>query len=427
MNLKSRLRQVLAVGSVESLGVIVGGIAGLLIVNVLPKDQYAQYTFLTAVMTLMLGVTDVGLAHCCLPVVGQRAGEVNWVVAACHQVFRKRWWLLVVGLAIAVPYWIFTTREHGWGGAAYWIASALTVALVLFSLRGAYASTILMILGHIGTLTRVNGFSLVLRLLLVAAVLLLPMSAYAVSGVIGATAAAGLLSLELYRRAFASHGVRPSRLEGEDARRVDAEIYRIAKPVVLPAIFYQFQGTITVFIVSLFGSASMLAEIGALGRIAMMLVVFDRVAGVLLFPAIARAADGDRLTTLVLRAHAGYIGIMSLIFVSALVLPQYWMLLIGHQYKGQQSLLWMVFLATLLLNCAQFAFVTLTARGHTQGQTYVVPVVLTLQILCLFVFGVESLRAVLAFGIATSLGHFLYQYAMLARWFGHQRRRKAAA
>ena len=63
------------VGGVETFGVAVGGIAGLLIVNVLPKDQYAAYTFLVACITLMLGVTDLGLAHCCLPVVGQRTTE----------------------------------------------------------------------------------------------------------------------------------------------------------------------------------------------------------------------------------------------------------------------------------------------------------------------------------------------------------------
>ena len=59
------------VGGVETFGVVAGGLAGLLIVNVLPKDQYAAYTFLFACLTLLLGVTDLGLAHCCLPVVGK--------------------------------------------------------------------------------------------------------------------------------------------------------------------------------------------------------------------------------------------------------------------------------------------------------------------------------------------------------------------
>ena len=60
MSIVARLRRIAAVGGVESLGVIAGGVAGLLIVNLLPKDQYAQYTFLLTCMTLLLGVTDLG-------------------------------------------------------------------------------------------------------------------------------------------------------------------------------------------------------------------------------------------------------------------------------------------------------------------------------------------------------------------------------
>src|SRR4051812_10150230 len=112
MSLITHLRRVLAVGSIESLGVIAGGVAGLLIVNVLPKEQYAQYTFLISCMSLMLGVTDLGLAHCCLPVVGQRAQDVPWVVGACQRVFHWRWVLLAAGLLIVVPYWGWVSREH---------------------------------------------------------------------------------------------------------------------------------------------------------------------------------------------------------------------------------------------------------------------------------------------------------------------------
>ncbi|RYF68245.1 MAG: hypothetical protein EOO22_18070, partial [Comamonadaceae bacterium] len=145
------LRRIAAVGSVETLGVIAGGLAGLLIVNVLPKDQYAQYTFLLACMTLLLGVTDLGLAHCTLPVVGERAREVPWVVGACQRVFHWRWALLGAGVAVVVPYFFYSTREHDWGGLAYGLAALLFVGVVLTTLREHYANTVLLILGHIPT------------------------------------------------------------------------------------------------------------------------------------------------------------------------------------------------------------------------------------------------------------------------------------
>jgi O-antigen/teichoic acid export membrane protein len=426
MTMLSRLRQILMVGGIESLGVVLGGIAGLLIVNVLPKDQYAAYTFLVACMTLMLGITDTGLAHCCLPVVGQRAGEKTWVAAACEQVFRKRWYLLFFGFFIVVPYWVYSTRQYGWSGAAFWLASGLIVAVLLFTLREHYANQVLMILGHISTLNRNAILTHTTRIGLVCVALLLPLGAYQLSGVVGATAASALVAMLLGRRALKAHEVPDTRLPPDQAKAVDAHIFKIARPLMLPAVFYQFQGIITVFIVSLFGTSDMLAEVGAFGRLSMILMVFDRVANVLLFPAIARAAEGERLRAMVTKAHLAYLGMMALVFLSAVLLPQYWMLLLGSQYKDRESLVWMAFLATLLMNSAGFAFRTIAARGYTVRQTFIIPFVLLIQVGYLWLFGANDLPAVLGFNVATCLANFLYQYAMLAGWFADQKRPKTS-
>jgi O-antigen/teichoic acid export membrane protein len=419
VKLLARLRQIAMVGGVETFGVAVGGIAGLLIVNVLPKDQYAAYTFLVACITLILGVTDLGLAHCCLPVVGQRTTEVPWVVGACQQVFRKRWLLLALGLAIVVPYWFVTSREHGWGGGGYVLASAFVVVIVLLSLREHFASTVLLILGHISTLNRIGFSSHFVRILFVGTVLLLPMTSWSVAGIVAATAAASLVSVMLYRAEFRSREIVDSaRLDTDDAKRVDAQVIKIAKPLVLPAIFYQVQGVITVFLVSMFGTSTMVAEVGAFGRLAMVLIVVDRVTNILLFPVIARAPEGERLRRMLLLGHLIYLCMMALVLLTSIFLPQYWILLLGEKYRSMEPLVWMVFLASILQNASGFAFRTLTVRGATSGQSYSILATLVTQVIYLAVVGVSDLRSVLGFGIATSVANFGYQYALLAlRWW----------
>ena len=422
MKLLPRLRQIAMVGGVETFGVAIGGIAGLLIVNVLPKDQYAAYTFLVACMTLILGVTDLGLAHCCLPIVGQRANEQSWVVGVCHQVFRKRWLLLGLGLVVVGPYWFYSSQQHGWSGAPYVMASLLMVSVVLLTLREHYASTVLLILSQIATLNRVAFSAHSVRIAFVGVVLLLPITPWSMVGIVLATAAASFVSVLLYRKAFRRHEVADAHLGAETARKVDGEILRIARPLVLPGIFYQVQGVITVFLVSLFGTASMLAEVGAFGRLAMVLMVVDRVTNVLLFPAIARAPMGPRLGRIVAQAHLAYFAMGALVLLTSFLVPQYWILLLGRQYESMTPLVWMVFLASILMNASGFAFRTLSVRGATAGQTYSIPVTLITQVLFLWLVGVSDLRSVLWFGIATSLANFGYQYALLAmRWVGWRR------
>ena len=89
LSARQRLRQIFMVSGVESFGVVIGGIAGLLIVNVLQKDPYAVSIFMVACTTLLIGVTDLRLAHCCVPVVGQRGTEVPWAVGSCHPIFSQ--------------------------------------------------------------------------------------------------------------------------------------------------------------------------------------------------------------------------------------------------------------------------------------------------------------------------------------------------
>lgn len=405
------------VGSVETFGVAIGGIAGLLIVNVLPKDQYAAYTFLIACMTLILGVSDLGLAHCTMPIVGQRANEQPWVVGVCHQVFRKRWVLLGLGLAVIGPYWFYSSQQHGWSGAAYLAGSLLMVAVVLLALREHYCSTVLLILSQINTLNRIAFYSHSVRIAFVGAVLLLPITSWSMVGIVAATAAASFVSVLLYRKNFRTQQIADAHLDDADSKKVDAEILRIAKPLVLPGVFYQVQGVITVFLVSLFGTASMLAEVGAFGRLAMVLIVVDRVTNVLLFPAIARAPMGPRLGAIVAQAHFAYFAMGTAVLLTSFLFPQYWILLLGKQYASMTPLVWMVFLASIVMNASGFAFRTLSVRGATAGQSYSIAVTLITQVLFLWLVGVSDLRSVLWFGIATSMANFGYQYALLAvRW-----------
>lgn len=413
MTLMSRLRQIAMVGGVESFGVIGAGIAGLLIVNIMPKDQYAVYTFLIACMQLTLGITDLGLSQCSLPIVGQRNKDVPWVVGVCQQIFRRRWLLLAVAFTIVVPYWAYTFWQHGWFAWAYGLSSALVVVVVLVTLRNHYVNTVLLVLSHISTISRIGFSSTAVRLALVCIALFVPIGNYVVAGIFFATAAAEVVAVWLYKKALNKHHVNDTRLSSSDQKIVDAQMLKIALPLVPSSIFYQIQGVVTIFIVSLFGTTAMLAEIGAFGRLALVLAIVDRVAGVLLFPAIARIPTGDRLARLLIKVHSAYFALMLCVLLTGIFAPHYWIILLGDKYRSMEPYVWMVFLASILMNAAGTAFLTLAVRGLTEKQGYGIPLVLITQVVYLWVAGVDDLPAILGFNIATCAAHFIYQYTLL--------------
>jgi len=268
-------------------------------------------------------------------------------------------------------------------------------------------------LGHISTINRISAVSHAIRISLIGFVLLLPVTAWSLTGIVTATATAVLVNVLLYQRALRTHGIEDSRLDRADRKRVDQQVVTIARPLVLSAIFFQFQGVITVFLVSLFGTADMLAEVGAFSRLAIVLMVADRVTNTLLFPALARAPVGPRLAWMVTRVHAVYLGMMLLVLLSAWFGAHWWILLLGEKYRSVEPYVWMVFMASILLNASSLAFRTLTVRGLTAKQAYIIPVILAVQVLYLWLVGVTDLRSVLTLNIATCLAHFAYQYTLL--------------
>ena len=413
MSLYARIRQVLMVGGVETFGVAVGGIAGLLIVNLLPKDQYAVYTFLMACMSLMVGIGDLGLGQCVLPVVGRRAGDSHWVMGVCRQIFRWRWILMALALAIVLPYWLNASTQHGWIAPAYLAATGAMLVVLPLTLSASFSHMVLLVLGQVGALNRAALAMHSTRFLLVAAVLLAPFGEWQTSALFAATALSLGVDIRLQQRSLNALAIENREFDGEERDWVKRETLRIALPLVPSSIFFQVQSVITVLIVSIFGTTDMMAEVGALGRLAMILVVLDRVTNMLLFPAIARSAGGPTFVKRLLQVHGAYLGLMLLIFLTAVIWPQYWMLLLGRQYEAQQPYLWLAIGAYVLTSGSGFAFRTLTGRGATARQWITIPLVLLVQAAFVALAGVNTLPLVLAFNLVTSLTHFIYQYTLV--------------
>lgn len=411
-----RVRRLASVGGVESLGVALTGITGLLIVNWLPKEQYAEYTFLVACVTLILGATDLGLVHCVLPIVGERSNDERWVVGVTRRVFAKRVWLLGLGLAIVVPYWAVISERHDWWSQSrYLMAAGVVLLIVPLTLREHYTSTILIILRRITRLNRVNLAGYLARALFIVALVLFATSEWSLVGVMAATAVGLLVSLAFHLRALRLERLAVVNLEPAEGRAVDEELKGLVKPLVGPTIYYHVAGTITVLLIASVGASDSVADVGAVTRLAFVVLVLDRILNILLFPAIARSPAGPRLVSVVQRAVLLYAVGGTVLVLSALAAPQYWAKILGAQYASVEPVVWLVVLASFLTSGSGFLFRILTARGSTQGQTWSVPLLIGVQVVYLAVFGVHGLRSVLGLAVVASAAAVAFQIVAMLR------------
>jgi hypothetical protein len=397
----------------ESLSVGATAIAGFVIVHQLSKNSYGEYSFIASCVNFLVGLSDIGLSHTTLPIVGERNADLSWVVSVCRRVYRMRWRFFLPASLLVGVYWIHALRQHEWVSADFICASILAAVSVMATIREQACRALLVILRNVGTVNRLSVISSVVRLLLTVLAVQFLVDGFNLWGLMGATLASTMLVLYQLSKIPAISAFSKAKLPLDEESQVDKRITTLLRPLILPMFFAQVQGVITVFLVSLFSVTASIAEVGALTRPTLILAMIDRVAAILLFPAIARAPSGPALKRLIFRSFGIYFLVLIALLLSSIYLSNWWMLLIGPQYIPQQNLLWLAFLAAILMYSAGFAFTTLTSRGKTSNQVYLIPLVLAIQVIFVFFYGAATTERALVLSVVTGVAFFVFQFTLL--------------
>jgi len=201
---------------------------------------------------------------------------------------------------------------------------------------------------------------------------------------------------------------------------VKKEIIRIWKKSMPGLIYYCISGQLTVWLISLFGNTFAVAQIGALGRIVMLLNLFSAVFSTLVAPRYARLPT----TPALLKKKMLQIQLGLIVFI---------IVIIGVIYLFSGQILWVLgdgyigldYELVLLMTGSCFSLMTGLIYFLTSGRGWILTpwvyvtgsVVATL--IGLFLFNVTSMQGVLLFNIFISvcqlLMYIVYSWYMLTK------------
>src|SRR5438128_1107189 len=119
--------------------------------------------------------------------------------------------------------------------------------------------------------------------------------------------------------------------------------------LIANAVFYCFQGQITVFLISFFARrAASVAEVGALGRLAMIFTVLTNLLINIFVPAFARCQEKRKLRYLYAAIAGGVILFSAVVLGGAALFPNQFLLVLGNRYTHlHRELLLMVGVAVI--------------------------------------------------------------------------------
>jgi hypothetical protein len=177
------------------------------------------------------------------------------------------------------------------------------------------------------------------------------------------------------------------------------------------------QGPLTIWLSATFGSARTIAEVGAIGRLGLLVGMFTSMIGVVFLPRLAAIAD-DRLY----RRRALQYGALLLLaagslLAAAAVVPSLFLLLLGPHYRGLHRELLLIVAGSGLALLGSYVNGINFARGWIRFQAASLVVELVTEILFIKLLPLDSTAGVLTFTLLGAATGLILQCVVLAIGF----------
>ncbi len=406
-----RARMVGSFAVVQALVHIIGFLAGIILVRSLNQREYAYFTIANTMQGTINVLADIGISIGLVSIGGRvwhdrhRFGEL---ITTALRLRRKLGAVAVLGVA---PVLYFMLVKNG-ASLSY---TALLIGAVLFGLLVQLSLGVLGVVprlrSDIGRIQSIDLSGSVARLLVLVALMFVFLNA-GVAVLVGSSAL--LLQYFLLRRYVAGVIDLHAPENSEDRNAMSGFIRNQAAN----AIFFCFQGQITVFLISFFASrASSVAEVGALGRLAMIFAVLSNLLMNIFVPAFARCQNPRKLRWLYAGIVGGVAGFSALVLAGAAFFPNEFLFVLGPKYAHlHRELLLMV--GAAVLNALTGAFWSLNAsKAWIAGSWLYIPLTLATQIALIPFTDFSSVMGVLTFNLFSAIPNLVLNFVLSYRGF----------
>jgi len=391
----SRLVSISAVAQVSIQ--LISFICGILVIRMLPTQEYALYTLANAMLGTMIMLADSGVS---MGVMAQGAkvwqnDEKIGAVLVTGLDLRKKF--TIGSLVIATPALLYLPRHHG----ASWLMSGLIIVSLIPAFFTGLSGTLLEIVfklrQNIVPLQKIQVMNNAGRLGLLSAMLFIFPWTFVVLLAAGLPQIWANIRLKALSAGYADWNQKP------DAA-VRKEILYIVKRVIPGAIYYCLSGQITIWLISIFGTSKALAQMGALGRLAMVLSLFGVLFSTLVSPRFARlTANKNLLLKRFFHIMTG-ITVLTLFIVGfTWLFPTQVLWILGKSYSNLKTELVLNIAASCLNLIWGSAYVLGTSRGWTINPIVSIPVSILAIVCGALLINVSTLKGVLVLNLFVAL------------------------
>lgn len=382
--------------SSQTLVQLLGIAAGLLFINFMPMQELALYTLAASMITFFNFASDLGSSISLLHFFHRSAKEGEDFQPYHDAVLSLRRWAFLAGAVVVAV--AFPLLAAGKGFARWEVILALAGVLlcVWFQIRVSLGLLALRLRSAFGRSYRAEmagaGLRLGLAGLMVTAGWLQAWLGV-LSSALGSALTAGLAWPE-------RDAPRPARPEGLGVYR--RKILRYLLPTLPAAAYFAVQGPLVVWLSATFGGVRNIAEVGALGRLALVVGLFSGLIGTVFLPRLVHVTDDRLYLRRYLQFGSLLLAVAMALTLAAAAAPRLFLFVLGPKFAGLHFELLLVVAASGLSLLDGYAVNVNLARSWTRWQGAALMIQIVLQALLVVLLPLSTTFNILRFNLLSA-------------------------
>jgi len=393
---------------------IIGFLSGIILVRNLDQREYAYFTIANTMQGTLNVLADIGISIGLVSIGGRvwhdrhRFGQlVNTALG-----LRRRLGLASIVLITPILYFMLVKNGAPIGYTAIIVGIILGGLIVQLSIG--VLSVVPRLRLDVGRIQTIDLTGAIARLLALAALLY-----FFLNGAIALAVGSATLLLQYWMlRRYVAGVIDLAAPENEDDRHAMRGFIRSQ---AANAVFFCLQGQITVFLISFFGRVNSVAEVGALGRLAMIFAVLSNLLGNVFAPAFARCQTLRKLRWQY-AAIVGVVACFSLVVVAgAAFFPRPFLFVLGNKYAHLERELLLMVGGAVITALAGTLWSLNSARAWIAGSWLYIPMTLATQLALIPFTNFSSVSGVLVFNLVSAIPSLLLNLLLSYRGFRNWR------
>jgi O-antigen/teichoic acid export membrane protein len=396
---------------VQAIVQFVGFLSGILIVRTLGQQEYAYFTIANTIQGTLNLLADIGISVGLVSIGGRVWNDRPRFSQLISTAFYLRRRLALFGIVAVTPILYFMLAKNGATVTYSLFLIAVVLAGLAIHLDVGVLGVIPRLRSDIKVIQWIDFAGVVLRLFLLVLLAFLFLNA----GLALTVSTVVIFVQYLLLRRYSARVIdfRAPQHPGDRAAMVG-----FIRSQAANAVFYCVQGQITVFLIIFFAHrTSSVAEVGALGRLAMIFTILTNLLTNIFVPAFARCQERKRLRLLYLEIVGGVTAFCLVVIAAAAIFPDQLLFILGNKYAHLHHELLLMVGASVLAALTGTFWSLNASKAWIAGSWLYIPLTLLTQIALIPFTNFASVTSVLIFNLLSAVPNLLLNFALAIRGF----------